>query len=138
VPQAFRHNTLKRFNQPMWRGGNGEWIDTTHKGDLFAWLSLTVTASPAIVALPMTIWDTPIPSNVHSWFWALVRVPFHRTKPPKPRCEASCRGRRGTGVVISQCLQQFPRGTGRHPVDFMRSTSMGRNGWRHLDPHYSW
>jgi hypothetical protein len=26
---------------------------------------------------------------------------FHRTRPSTPRCEASCRGLRGTGVIIS-------------------------------------
>jgi hypothetical protein len=67
VPQAFRLNNLKRFNHPMGRGGNEGRTDTTHKGDLFAWLSLAVNAWPTSVALPMTIWDTPLTLNVHSW-----------------------------------------------------------------------
>jgi hypothetical protein len=50
---------------------------------------------------------------------------LNKTKPTKPRCEVSCRGLRGTGLVNSQCREQSPRGTGQHPVLFMLSTRKG-------------
>jgi hypothetical protein len=54
----------------------------------------------------------------------------NRTRPHKPRCEASCWGLHGTGVVIIQCLERSPRGTRQHPVVFTPSTLMGCCGWR--------
>lgn len=45
----------------------------------------------------------------------------HGSSPTKPRCEASCRGLHGTGVVTAV----FPRGTGQHPVVSMLSIRKG-------------
>jgi hypothetical protein len=74
VPQAFRLNTLKRFNQPMWRDGNKGRIDTTHKGDPLVRFSLVANAWLGSVALLLEIWDTRLLPNVHSRSWRLVKV----------------------------------------------------------------
>jgi hypothetical protein len=39
--------------QLMWRGGNGRWINTIPKDDLFAQLSLAATARSASITLPI-------------------------------------------------------------------------------------
>jgi hypothetical protein len=85
----------------------------------------------ARVAPPFAIWDTPFPPNVHFWFWSLVRVHSQQDQPPKPRCEASCRGLRGTGVVNCQC----PQGTRQHPVVYMPSPVWGAAGGGHQLPN---
>jgi hypothetical protein len=104
-------------------------IDNTHKGDLFAWFSLAIIMWPASVALPMTICATPPPERILLVQEARESCTFNRVRPPKPRCESSCRGLRGTGVVNSQCHERFPRGTGPHPVIFMTSIRKERCGW---------
>jgi hypothetical protein len=55
---------------------------------------------------------------------------LNRTKPPKSRCQASCWGPRGTGVVNSQCREQSPRGTRLHHVVSMTSICMRHCWWR--------
>jgi hypothetical protein len=132
MPQAFGLNTLKRFDQPMWRGGNVGSLCATHRGEFFMQVSLVAASRLASIALPLIIWDTPLPTNGHSWSWRLVMVlllrgPNHQLKP---RCEASCRGLRGTGMVISRCREQSPRGTRQHPVVSTPSTGIGRCWWR--------
>jgi hypothetical protein len=52
-----------------------------------------------------------------------------RHHPPKPRCEVSCRGLRGTAVLKTQCYERSPWGTTQHPVVYMPSTHMERCTW---------
>jgi hypothetical protein len=49
------------------------WIATT-RDDPFMRLTLVITAWLASIALPLAIWDTPLPPNMHSRSWRLVRV----------------------------------------------------------------
>jgi hypothetical protein len=75
MPQAFGLNILTQFNQPMWGGGNVEWLATS-RGDPFMRFSLVATPSSASVALPLEIWDNPLPPDVHSRSWRLVSISF--------------------------------------------------------------
>jgi hypothetical protein len=59
VPQAFWLNTLKRLSQPTWRGGNGVEPQGRHNHAVFPGKTACLTNG----ALPMAIWDTPLPPS---------------------------------------------------------------------------
>jgi hypothetical protein len=128
--KPFGPNTLKRFIQHTWRGGNwGAWVLTTPRyprGDSCALpgLNVRVMHSQWPAGIP------PLPPSEFLRSWKLARGFYSQQDlPPKLRCEASCRGLRGTGVAIGLCRKRSPRGTRQHPVVFMPSTRMGLCGW---------
>jgi hypothetical protein len=115
---------LRCRNQPMWRGGN--------EGAYMLPPRATLSCRSPRRNLMISQYRTPTdhlgyPPNRHSRSWRLVLLNW--TRPPKPSCDASCRGLRGTGVVISRCRERSPRSTRQHPVVFMPSTRMGCCGW---------
>jgi hypothetical protein len=127
VPQAFGLNTLKRFNRPMWRGGNEGGLYATPQGRFF---HVGFPGCNLMISQYRTPTDhlgyPPPPRRALQVLKACEGIT--QQDQTKSRCEALCHGMRGTGVVISQCRERSPRGTRQHPVVFMPSTRMGHCG----------
>jgi hypothetical protein len=138
MQQAFGLNTLKRFTQPMWRGGNEGWL-ANHRGDPFKWFSLVATTWSASVALPLVIWDTPLPPNVHFRSWRLMRV-FFSTGPNHLSqgvryCAEGCMA---LGWNLASVMNNPLRAPDSTPLYLCLPPVWGAADGNLLNPHYSW
>jgi hypothetical protein len=130
VPKAFcaKHSKTVYPNQVEgWEWG--AWVLTTPRYPRSVFMCITWSQC-ACIAFPMASRDIPPPPSEFLRSWKLARGFYSQQDlPPNPRCEASCRGLRGTGVAIGRCRERSPRGARQHPVVLMPSTRMGLCRW---------
>jgi hypothetical protein len=119
-------------SKPVWPNHVEGWecgkLCAAHRGDPFIRFSASLPHDETVSHSHSSSGISPTPERA-VLVLEVVRVLLYRTKPPKPRCDASCRGLRGTGVVISQCRERSTWGTRQHPFVFITFIRMGHYGW---------